>query len=266
MPVRTEPWAPGTPCWVDCQVEDPAAARSFYAELFGWDFLDTGAAGGHYLLALKDGHAAAGIARKPEITPGGGWLTYLASTDANETVRKAADAGGRVLSPPFDVMDSGRMAVVADPTKAVFGVWQADQHIGAGVYNEAGAYCWNELHTRDLDGAKTFYSSVFGYTFTDLGDGGSRAYATFAVPGDEGPAGGVNDESTGGPPTAGHPDYWLTWFQVDDVDAATEKVGALGGTVFASPADNPFGRMSVVRGVQNDVFGLIEPGAAAPQE
>ena len=68
------------------------------------------------------------------------------------------------MGEPFDVMEAGRMAVIQDPTGAVFMLWQPNKHPGAGLVNEPVSLCWNELLTRDPDAATTFYTSMFGWT------------------------------------------------------------------------------------------------------
>ena len=83
--------------------------------------------------------------------------------DADETAAKVRAAGGTVLTEPFDVGDSGRMAIFADPDGAAFCVWQAKEHRGAAVVNEHGSLNFNDLNTRDLEGAQAFYGAVFGW-------------------------------------------------------------------------------------------------------
>ena len=58
----------------------------------------------------------------------------------------------------MDVMDLGRMAVFADPTGAVFGVWQPKTFAGADLVNEPNSLCWNEVLTRDSETDKAFYT------------------------------------------------------------------------------------------------------------
>ena len=58
------------------------------------------------------------------------WLSYITVTNVDETAKKAAQNGGKVMMEPFDVMDVGRMAGVQDPTGAPFAMWQAKKHIG----------------------------------------------------------------------------------------------------------------------------------------
>ncbi|NMN97377.1 VOC family protein [Antrihabitans stalactiti] len=258
MPTRDEAWPQGTPCWVDCQVDDTSKAREFYNALFGWDIQDGPDDAGGYLMALKGGKPAAGIGPKMSDEPmPSAWTTYFAADSADDVAGKVAAAGGTNFMPPFDVLDVGRMFVAADPTGGVFGVWEAKAHTGAGIYNEHGAYCWNELHTREYAKAQEFYATVFGYTYAEIGDGENFVYSTFTLPGGADSVGGIDDETK--MPGDPMPAYWLTWFQVDDLDAGVAKAKELGATVLSGPDDSPFGRMGVVAGPQGEVFGLIDP-------
>ncbi|MGX7729192.1 VOC family protein [Rhodococcus sp. 2H158] len=257
MPTRNEPWPQGTPCWVDCQVDDTAAARRFYSALFDWDVVDSPPEAGGYLMAMRHGTPAAGIGPKPGgTTMPSAWTTYFAADSADAVAERITAAGGRTFMPPFDVLDLGRMFVAADPTDAAFGVWEAKAHNGAGVFNEPGAYCWNELHTRGFGPAQKFYATVFGWAYTEIGDGENFVYSTFALPTGGEPVGGIND-STKMPGET--PSYWLTWFQVADTDAALARAGELGASVLMGPDASEFGRMGVVQGPQGEVFGLIDP-------
>ncbi|WP_280421460.1 VOC family protein [Nocardia carnea] len=264
MPIRETAWPAGTPCWVDCQVDDPVRARDFYGALFGWEVAGTAPEAGGYLMATVQGRSAAGIGPKP---PGqvmrSTWTTYLASDDADATAAAVSAAGGTVLAPPFDVMDIGRMLVAADPTGAVFGVWQARKHFGAGIYNEPGAYCWNELHTAGYEQAQNFYSTVFGWHFTEVGDGENMVYATFALEPGGDPVGGFNDSTR--TPDAGPP-HWLAWFQVSDTDATLNSATGLGASVLMGAQDSPFGRMGVLAAPQGEAFGVIDIAQPAAPE
>ena len=82
---------------------------------------------------------------------------------ADEAASKVRDAGGAVVMEPFDIMDAGRMAMFTDPEGAMFCVWQANRHKGARIVNEHGSLNFNGLSTRDVDAAKAFYGSVFGW-------------------------------------------------------------------------------------------------------
>ncbi|WP_406281464.1 VOC family protein [Nocardia sp. NBC_00881] len=257
MPTHDGSWPQGTPCWVDCQVDDTTRAREFYGELFGWEIEDSPPEAGGYLMAMRGGRPAAGIGPKPDGMPMPSvWTTYIAADSADAVAAKVTAASGSLMMPQFDVLDVGRMFVAADPTGAVFGVWEAKAHGGAGVYNEPGAYCWNELHTDDYKQAQEFYAEVFGWHYTEIGDGQNFVYSTFSLAADGDPVGGINDSTK----TPGdNPAYWLAWFQVDNTDGALAKAGELGATVMMGPDDSPFGRMGVVQGPQGEVFGVIDP-------
>lgn len=263
MPTRDEAWPTGTPNWVDLAADDPHAAGRFYGELLGWTIDDPGPEAGGYLLAFQGGRPAAGIGPKPSPEMPANWSTYFATDDADATAAKVKEAGGQLHMDPFDVMDNGRMFFGTAPDGSTFGVWQAGKHIGAGIYNEPGAYAWNELHSRDLDQAKAFYAQVFDFEYDDMSSP-EFSYHIFRRR-----AGG---EGVGGMGTAdmlpeGVPSVWLSWFAVESCDDSTAKVQELGGQVVMPPSDSPFGRMAVVSGAQGETFGLIDLGTTvgAPQ-
>jgi uncharacterized protein len=80
---------------------------------------------------------------------------------------------------PFDIPGFGRMAVFTDPEGAAFCVWQAREHKGARIVNERGSLNFNGLNTRDVEGAKSFYGSVFGWQTLAL----ARGAEMFTLPG-----------------------------------------------------------------------------------
>src|SRR3954466_1580261 len=171
MPERDH-YLAGVPCWVDSSQPDPERSLDFYRSLFGWDLenvMPAGASQTYFMARVRGGDVAA-IASLPEGMPQtASWNTYIAVASAEETAAKVREAGGSVLTEPFDVMTSGRMAGVGDREGAVFSLWQADEHFGARVVNEHGAVNFNGLNTRDVEGAKAFYGAVFGWGTLGLG-------------------------------------------------------------------------------------------------
>jgi hypothetical protein len=191
------------------------------------------------------------------------WNTYIWVDDADATAAKVRDAGGKVLMEPFDVMDSGRLAVFADPEGAAICVWQANQHKGARIVNEPGALNFNGLNTRDAQGAKRFYGAVFGWDTIEL-DGGAEMWALPAY-GDHleaaNPGLRKQIEELGAPSRFADvvasinpipddqpdtPPHWSVTFAVADADAIAAKATELGGTVVAPPFDAPWVRMTVL--------------------
>ena len=261
MTTRDTAWPAGTPSWVDLTTTDPAAARDFYAQLFGWQ-IDVGDENtGSYAMVTVDGHAVCGINGMP--AEGGHppiWATYLATDDADATAQAVADAGGNVFLAPMDVMDLGRMGLLEGPGGGFFGIWQAGSHTGFGIANAPNAVTWNEFMTRDFAAAKDFYAKVFGYTYTDIAPEGFD-YATIEVDGNT--VGGMGTLPPEVP--AQVPPHWRVYFAVDDADAAVEKVSEFGGSVLRPPMDMPYGRHADVADPQGATFALIKP-AGAPSD
>ncbi|MFI6769053.1 VOC family protein [Streptomyces sp. NPDC050355] len=259
MPEVTSAYQPGTPCWVDLAAPDQQAAIDFYSSVFGW----TGAIGpaetGGYAVCELNGKPVAGImaamAMGGQPPPPTVWTTYLAATDADATARAVSSAGGTILMPVMDVMTLGRMCIAADPTGAVFGVWQAVDFPGAGIVNEHGALIWNELNTTDRSAAAAFYQSSFGIESTAMEMEGAENYYALKV-GDR-PVGGMQPMSEQMPPDT--PSHWLAYFSVADADETVGKVTAAGGAALQEPFDMMAGRMAVVTDPQGATFAVITP-------
>jgi len=251
MPEMTA-YEPGTPSWVDVTAGDAAAAASFYRTLFGWEFTDGGPDAGGYGMLTLDGKNVAGLGPLQNEQQPVAWTTYVATDDADAAAARIQEAGGMVLMPPMDVMGAGRLAVAADPTGAVFGMWQADQMIGADVVNEPGSFCWNELMTRDTDAAIAFYEHVFGWK-ADTQPYGDTAYTQFQLGGRS--IAGMMPMGDDFP--AEVPANWLVYFAVADCDAAVATAQGAGGAVATPPMDISVGRFSVLTDPNGAVFAVI---------
>jgi uncharacterized protein len=273
MPDR-DGYPAGVPCWVDTSQPDPDSAAQFYGALFGWELEDVMPPGSEvkYLMARIRGRDVAAISSPPEgAPPMATWNTYVWVDSADETAAKARDAGGQVLMQPFDVMDAGRMAVLADPEGAVICIWQAKESKGAQVVNEHGSVNFNGLNTRDAEGAQAFYGAVFGWGTLDLGPGG--AMWTLSGYGDHleelspgtreqmasmGAPSGFEDVVAALTPIGDDqpdvPPHWSITFGVDDADAIAARAEELGGTLVVPPMDAPWVRMTVIRDPQGATF------------
>ena len=273
MPERDR-YIPGVPCWVDTSQPDPEAAVDFYSGVFGWEFegvMPPGAEG-KYFMGRLHGDDVAAVGSIPEgAPPMAMWNTYVRVESADEAASRVRAAGGTVLQEPFDVPDSGRMAVFADPEGATFCVWQAKEFKGAKVVNEPGSLNFNDLNTRDAEGARSFYGSVFGWETLGL-EGGfemwtlsgyadhlerddpdlrKRMSELGAVPGFEDVVASLSPIADDQPDVPAH---WGVTFAVDDADAIAEKAAELGGTVVVPPFDAPWVRMTVLTDPQGATF------------
>jgi predicted enzyme related to lactoylglutathione lyase len=237
------------------------ASASFYGGLFGWTTTEPGPIEetGGYRMFLKEGQQVAGLGPAQEGQPPV-WTTYIAVDDADKTVELVKANGGAAFVEPFDVMTAGRMAILADPGGAVFGIWQAGEHTGADLVNEPGSLTWNELLTRDVEAVKTFYNAVFGVQPAEFPMGDGPPYVMFNV-GERGVAGVM---AMGDNFPAEVPSHWLTYFAVDDTDTAVAKAKSLGATVMQEPFDIPgIGRIAVLTGPHGEAFAVIKNAAPA---
>ncbi len=258
MPERTE-YAPGTPSWTDLASPDIAASQQFYGSLFGWEFseADTGDPGNPYVMVRQGGKDVAGMMKlSPEMQAGGMppvWSTYVTVKDVEAATAKATELGGAVLSGPMDVMDAGRMSVIADPTGAVFCVWQAKGTIGAQLVNEPVSLTWNELMSPDVDAAKQFYGGLFGWKAETMQMGGDGPPYTVWMLGEAGIGGAM------APPMEGMPAFWGVYFAVADCDATVAKATSLGANALNGPMDVPeVGRMAALMDPQGAAFSVIK--------
>lgn len=244
----------GVPCWADLGVPDHRRAMEFYGAMFGWDFDEGPAEYGYYTMCLLRGKPVAAVASPPGADSRASWWTPYLSTDSTDaTVKRINDAGGKLAMEPMDVMDQGRMAIAEDPSGATFGLWQGDKHIGAQIVNEPGAMTWNELHTSDSAAARRFYQEIFGYEPEPMT---GMDYTVLKVDGRADPIGGIFGTSDDLPGPGGRP-HWLTYFAVDDTDAAATTAAQQGGTVRQEPEDTPYGRLAVVSDPFGAVFAVI---------
>ena len=251
MPIRSEAWPAGTPCWVDLGAPDLASSIAFYQAVLGWSFVDTGEEFGHYSLAQVDGHSAAAIGPKQDPGQPTAWTVYLASDDADSTAAAVTANGGTVLVAPFDIPGTGRMAVAMDTAGAAFGIWQQAGMIGAEIYNEPGGLAWTDARLTDPDSARRFYSAVFGYRYESLA--GAPEHYTLFYQQDAllGGIGGMMD------PAAGLPSHWLPYFSVADADAAAAAATQAGGALQSPLMDSPFGRMAFMSDPDGAFFALV---------
>lgn len=251
---------PGTFCWPELYTTDQAAAKKFYATLFGWGIKDIPMGPENvYTIFTKDGaDAAACYGSIPEMAAQGipsHWMSYVSVASADDAVAKVRAHGGAVLKDAFDVPGVGRMAALKDPGGAAFCVWEAKPHVGVGVMNEANTLTWTELMTRDAAACEAFYTAVFGWGGQKWPMEDGSTYHLFKR--GEAMAGGM---MTLTPEMAAVPSCWFPYMQVEQVDAMMEKAVALGGKVELPAFDvKEVGRIGIVSDPAGAHIGLMQP-------
>src|SRR4051812_38012432 len=115
-------YPPGTFSWAELATGDAAEAKAFYTSVFGWDYEDNPIPGdGVYSMATRDGGYVAALFDSDQPPH---WSCYVTVASADEAAALASEHGADVMAEPFDVMDVGRMAVIADPTGAALCLWE----------------------------------------------------------------------------------------------------------------------------------------------
>lgn len=119
-------------------------------------------------------------------------------------------------------------------------------------FKQHGAFSWSELMAPDIEGAKSFYSQLFGWTLTDMPMEGMTY--TIIKAGDR----EVGGMMTTPPEAQGTPPMWGTYVTVDDVDRVAQTATKLGATLIVEPRDIPeVGRFCVIRDPQGALISAI---------
>jgi uncharacterized protein len=262
MATIIEKHAPGAFCWIELATTEQTAAKEFYAKIFGWSSQDfpIGPNEVYTIFQVEGRDAAAGCTLRSDQRSHGvppHWNLYVAVESADASAARATQLGGAVLAAPFDVFDSGRMAVVQDPTGASISLWQPNKHFGTGISGAQGTLCWADLNTRDRHRAGEFYSGLFGWEILREDEGLEHNYWHIKN----------GDEFIGGLPpgatqNADVPAHWLAYFLVSDCDATAAEAKNLGATLYMTPTDfEDVGRTSVMADPQGAVFAIFKAAA-----
>jgi uncharacterized protein len=247
----------GSFCWVELATSDQQGAKRFYSELFTWNANDIpiGSDEFYTMFELRGRDVAAAYTMRPDQKERGvppHWMLYVAVENADSAAEKAAGLGGKILAPPFDVFDVGRMAVIQDPTGAVFAIWQAKRHHGVGVVSEEGSLCWADLNTTSPKEAAAFYTQLFGWE-TEVSKHDSSGYLHLLQQGNY--IGGIPPIREGQGPS-----HWLIYYQVSGIDKVVGRANSNGGKTYQPPFTVPdTGKIAVLADPQGAVFALFEP-------
>ena len=121
--------------------------------------------------------------------------------------------------------------------------------MGKRTSYEPGTFCWVDVATADLAGAKSFYGALFGWESDDVSGGQGSTY-TRARLGREHVAGLYELPLH----------RWTSYVCVEDADATVARARELGGTVEAEPVDVGGGRRTEITDPAGAVLAIWEPG------
>ena len=247
-------------CWVDLSSHDQNKAETFYKNVFGWEATREATPMGEYIMFTSGGKQVAGCGQLSEEMIKGGmpslWNSYINVDDVDAVASKVKELGGQLAMDPFDVMEHGRMTFITDPTGAAVGLWQAKGHFGAAIANIPVSLAWNELLTRDVDGAKKFYSELLGWSYNETPN--PAAGGTYnTIMNKERANGGIM--AMAGPQFENIPPHWGAYFAVESVEDTVEKVKQNEGKLLMPPMDIPeVGRMAALMDCTGAAFTAIK--------
>ena len=225
--------------WYELMTTDVAAAGAFYRKAVGWSMKDESTPDMPYTVLRCDGAPLGGLmdipeeGRKSGATPR--WMGYVAVDDLDGIAARVGRLGGAVFVPPTDT-NIGRIAVVADPQKATFGLIEESTYGRGkpGRMDEPGCVGWHELLAADRTVIFDFYKELFGWQKADAQTDSADLYQLFSAGGQT--VGGVLTKV----PSVAQP-TWLHYFNVNDIGAAAKQVNAGGGRILQGPIELPDG-------------------------
>lgn len=250
----------GTFSWADITSTDIAKSKAFLTSLFDWTSEDmpTGEGKLDYSMFYLDGKIVAG--GMPAFVPHlpSAWNNYVTVENLDESIKKAESLGAKILMPVMDVLESGRMATIQDPTNAIISLWEPKKHIGAQVINTIGAMGWNELYVHNVEKAKQFYADLFGWTY-DVDP--QNGYVMIKN----------KERANGGmiaitPEMQGIVPCWMVYFTVKSMDESVIKVKKLGGQVMMGPKEIGQGKIAGIMDPSGAPCIIIELSSVTPPE
>lgn len=251
------PYAPGYFVWYDLMTTDREASAAFYTELFGWTKKeqDMGTDIGTYIM-LNSGDDGLGgmVPLHPEQNIPSHWINYISVEDVDASCEEAKKLGGTVVVAPFDIPNTGRTAVLQDPTGAYFSLFSA-----ADPYEmpdpRPGLIGWNELMSKDIQKANEFYTALIGWDMGSMDMGDQGIYYLYRRE-DKDQAGAMQM-----PPEMEAPSYWMPYVGVSDVPGTAAKAEKLGAKIFLPPkkvGDPVNVHFSILASPDGAMFGILE--------
>lgn len=244
--------------WYDNMTTDIDAATTFYKKVIGWEAMDSGMPDRAYTILSTGNSRIGGLMPLPDDMRAAGapphWRGYISVEDVDASAEKVKAAGGIIHHAPEDIPGVGRFAFAADPHGAMFilfkpAVAPSGDPLSPNTHGHVG---WHELHAGDLDSAWAFYEKIFGWTKGEPIDMGPMGiYQIFDIQGTQ--SGGMMTKMPQTPVP-----FWLYYFTVDAIDAASTRVKESGGQIINGPIQVPGGSW-IVNCVdpQGAVFAMV---------
>jgi uncharacterized protein len=256
--------------WYELMTTDPKAAEVFYGEVVGWGAVDASMAGIPYMVFTVGEASVCGLMNLPEEARRMGaaprWIGYVGVDNVDATAERIKRLGGVIHLPPTDIPNISRFAVVADPQMATFALSQrrSPNQEQPAALKTPGHICWHELLAADWEKAFSFYGELFDWRKVSIEVNATGTYQLFSI-------GGLTIGGMSTKPSIVPVPFWLYYFNIEDIDAAAERVKTGGGQILEGPLEvrggawiarctDPQGAMFALAGMRsNKVFGYFKP-------
>ena len=224
--------------WHDLLTDDPAATKRFYGELFGWTFHAIGprfgaVASTNYMLIRHEGRLIGGMIDESRLDSEldlSQWVGLMSTGDIDAAVATLQRSGGTIYTPPTELADRGRIAVVADPQGALFALLQTHDGDPGDEPPRMNEFLWDEVWVEDVEVAETFYRELSGLDAETVALGEESAYRYLV--GNHVPRFGILPL-----PIEDLPPLWTPYLRVADPAAIVARVEELGGRVVIEPVE-----------------------------
>jgi predicted enzyme related to lactoylglutathione lyase len=241
---------PGKIVWHDLLTDTPAKTRTFYSELFDWEFRPVSDASINYTMIYQGDRMIGGMVdqnRLPNKADISQWVVGLSVSDIERATQNLSDGGGTVFTPPTSLGDRGTIAVVADPQGALLALLQTrdGDPIETRDTPAQGEFLWDELWAADVNGAAKFYNQLAPYAVEEETFGSEESPVDYRVmrTGDK-PRMGIRTN-----PVEGLMPMWVSYLRVNDaasLDSILERVESLGGRILVPATPRPSGGVVAV--------------------
>ena len=220
--------------WHDLITHTPEASKRFYRELFGWEFEELGLDFGfgrtvNYTLIRNRGELIGGMVDanllgRPNPEQLSQWVVAMSVDDLDAAVATAVGEGGKVLTPPTDVSERGRMALIKDNQGAALALLQTRDGDPVDRDVRSGGFLWDEVWTGNVDSAISFYARLAKLEVSTFPMANGAAYRYMRSAGTA-RFGFLQTPVEVLPPT------WTSYLRVEEPATIVARVAGLGGRV-----------------------------------
>jgi len=218
--------------WGELIADNVEAEKTFYREVFGWQYDSYGTGQDAYTLIRVNGRPIAGIvhyAKPADAQRSARWLALMSVPDVDRAADQAAASGGKVLVPPKGLPGRGKVAVLGDPEGALFGVIHSTGGDPPDALPSYNTWFWLELWAKDGSRMADFYRPIGAYTITRQEDPGDRTELRLVADGY--PRAAVLELER-----KDYPSTWLPYVRVRDLQQTLASIVRAGGNVLVAPS------------------------------